>query len=168
MRCSFTGLDVPALLSVVLLAGASAACQRAPAPHGPSTDGASQAALAEKDRQQAANRAARSIDANDIRSSEVRSVEELFAGRFAGVVVRQHPGGGISVRVRGTTSVYGSNEPLYVIDGMPIDAGPGGALVGLNPADIQRIEVLKDIGSTSFYGVRGANGVVLITTKRSN
>ncbi|HEX6066717.1 MAG TPA: TonB-dependent receptor plug domain-containing protein [Longimicrobiales bacterium] len=92
-------------------------------------------------------------------------VEELFAGRFPGVEVWRVPGG-LSVRVRGSTSVMGSNEPLYVIDGMTIDPGPGGALVGLNPADIQSIEVLKDAGSTAMYGVRGANGVIVIKTKR--
>jgi TonB-dependent SusC/RagA subfamily outer membrane receptor len=92
-------------------------------------------------------------------------VEELFAGRFPGVEVWRVPGG-LSVRIRGSTSVMASNEPLYVIDGMTIDPGPGGALVGLNPADIQSIEVLKDAGSTAMYGVRGANGVILIKTKR--
>lgn len=91
--------------------------------------------------------------------------EELFAGRFPGVQVFQVPGG-IAVRIRGTTSVTGSNEPLYVIDEMIIEPGPGGALVGINPADIERIEVLKDAGSTAIYGSRGANGVILIRTKR--
>jgi TonB-dependent SusC/RagA subfamily outer membrane receptor len=92
--------------------------------------------------------------------------EELFAGRFPGVQVVRLPDG-IAVRIRGTTSVSGSNEPLYVIDGMTIEPGPGGALTGINPADIASIEVLKDIGSTSLYGVRGANGVIVITTKGS-
>jgi TonB-dependent SusC/RagA subfamily outer membrane receptor len=92
-------------------------------------------------------------------------VEELFVGRFPGVEVFRAPGG-LQVRIRGASSVMGSNEPLYVIDGMTIDPGPGGALVGLNPADIESIEVLKDAGSTAMYGVRGANGVILIKTKR--
>ena len=92
-------------------------------------------------------------------------VEELFVGRFPGVEVWRVPEG-LSVRIRGATSVMGSTEPLYVIDGMTIDPGPGGALVGLNPADIEKIEVLKDAGSTAMYGVRGANGVILIRTKR--
>ncbi len=93
------------------------------------------------------------------------NAEELFAGRFAGVQVFRVPDG-IAVRIRGSTSVMGSNEPLYIVDGMTIEPGPGGALVGINPADIEKIEVLKDIGSTSLYGVRGANGVIMITTKR--
>jgi TonB-dependent SusC/RagA subfamily outer membrane receptor len=92
-------------------------------------------------------------------------VEELFVGRFAGVQVMKIPGG-ISVRIRGGSSITGSNEPLYVIDDMPIEPGPGGALVGINPADIEKIEVLKDIGQTAVYGSRGANGVILIKTKR--
>ena len=95
----------------------------------------------------------------------VAQAEELLEGRFAGVRVYRVPGG-IAVRIRGATSVLGSNEPLYVVDGMEMDPGPGGALVGINPADITHIEVLKDIGSTAAYGVRGANGVILITTRR--
>ena len=89
-----------------------------------------------------------------------------MAGRFAGVEVLRVRGG-IAVRIRGATSTMGSNEPLYVIDGMAVEPGPGGALVGINPHDIAKIRVLKDIGSTSFYGMRGANGVVVITTKRA-
>jgi TonB-dependent SusC/RagA subfamily outer membrane receptor len=96
----------------------------------------------------------------------VARAEELLAGRFPGVEVLSSPGG-IIVRIRGTTTVYGSNEPLYVIDGMTIEPGPGGALVGINPSDIEKIEVLKDIGSTAQYGSRGANGVILIRTKRT-
>ena len=90
--------------------------------------------------------------------------EELFAGRFPGVRVIQTPAG-ISVRIRGGTSVNGSNEPLYVIDGMPVETGPDG-LLAINPYDIATIEVLKDAASTAEYGMRGANGVVRITTKR--
>ena len=95
----------------------------------------------------------------------VAQAEELLEGRFAGVRVIRVPGG-IVVRIRGATSLNGSNEPLYIVDGMEMVAGPGGALTGINPMDIVNIEVLKDIGSTSAYGVRGANGVVLITTRR--
>jgi TonB-dependent SusC/RagA subfamily outer membrane receptor len=95
----------------------------------------------------------------------VSRAEELFVGRFPGVTVTRVPGG-ISVRIREGSTIMGSGEPLFVLDGMAIEAQPGGALVGINPADIQKIEVLKDIGSTAQYGVRGANGVILITTKR--
>jgi TonB-dependent starch-binding outer membrane protein SusC len=156
--------QVPGVLSLALLVGLLTGCQAARSSAGTSSD---VAATAEKERQKRADRAGRSLNADDIRASDVTRVEELFAGRFPGVQVLRHPGGGISLRIRGATSVLGSNEPLYVIDGFPIEAPPGGALVGLNPADIQRIEVLKDIGSTSFYGMRGANGVVVITTKNT-
>ena len=106
------------------------------------------------------------VTADDVKGVKARRAEELLAGRFAGVEVTPLAGGGVSVRIRGATSVMGSNEPLYVIDGMPVRAGPGGALHGINPYDIARIEVLKDAGSTAQWGVRGANGVVLITTMR--
>jgi len=101
----------------------------------------------------------------DWRGQIATQPEELFAGRFAGVQVFRLPEG-IAVRIRGSSSLVADQEPLYVIDGQTIEAGPGGALAGLNPADIDSIEVLKDIGSTSQYGVRGANGVILIRTKR--
>ena len=92
-------------------------------------------------------------------------VEELFQGRFAGVRVYEAPGG-IMVRIRGGSgSINGSNDPLYLLDGFPYTPGPDG-LVSLNPGDIAKIEVLKDATSMAEYGVRGANGVVKITTKR--
>jgi TonB-dependent SusC/RagA subfamily outer membrane receptor len=105
------------------------------------------------------------ITDEDVKDVRVARAEELLVGRFPGVEVLHLPGGGISVRIRGATSLTLSTEPLYVIDGMPIHAEPGGALKWLAPQDVQRIEVLKDPGSTAFYGVRGANGVILITTK---
>ncbi len=99
------------------------------------------------------------------RGQPTARVEELFAGRFPGVQVFAAPGGGIEVRIRGATSVNASNEPLYVVDGYPLPAGTGG-LLGINPADVARIEVLKSAGEVGEYGVRGANGVVRVTTKR--
>jgi TonB-dependent SusC/RagA subfamily outer membrane receptor len=101
----------------------------------------------------------------DWRGQVVSQPEELFAGRFAGVQVFRLPDG-IAVRIRGSNSLSADQEPLYVIDGQTIQAGPGGALMGVNPADIESIEVLKDIGATAQYGVRGANGVILIRTKQ--
>jgi TonB-dependent SusC/RagA subfamily outer membrane receptor len=92
-------------------------------------------------------------------------MEELFAGRFPGVEVYRAPGGGISVRIRGQNTLAGTNEPLYIIDGTRVQSGNGGLLF-LDPQEIARIEVLKDIGSTSIYGSEGANGVIIITTKR--
>jgi TonB-dependent SusC/RagA subfamily outer membrane receptor len=96
---------------------------------------------------------------------EITSMEELFRG-LAGVTVRRLPNGGISLRIRGSASLSSSGEPLYVIDGVPIHAPPGQALMGVSAKDITRIEVLKDAGATAIYGSRGANGVVLIFTVR--
>ena len=107
-----------------------------------------------------------SATSDEWRGQPAGRAEELFVGRFPGVQVFQVPGG-ISVRIRGANTITGSTEPLYVIDDMPIEAGPGGALMGINPADIEKIEVLKDAGSTAMYGSRGANGVVLIRMKRA-
>ena len=61
----------------------------------------------------------------------------------------------------------GSNEPLYIVDGTPVLPGPNGGLIGINPRDIASIEVLKDAGSTAFYGLRGSNGVIVIKTKHA-
>ncbi len=106
------------------------------------------------------------VTAEDIQRAPVEPIEQLLMSRFPGVVVTRTPDGGIAVRIRGTTSIHGSNEPLYVIDGLPVQAGPGGGLTGINPYNIESIEVLKDPASTTMYGVRGANGVIVITTKQ--
>ena len=87
--------------------------------------------------------------------------------KVPGVWITRTPDGGIAIRIRGTTSLNASNAPLYVVDGMAIQAGPNGSLTGINPYDIETIEVLKDAASTSMYGSRGANGVIIIKTKRS-
>jgi TonB-dependent SusC/RagA subfamily outer membrane receptor len=93
-------------------------------------------------------------------------VEELFQGRLAGVDVMRRADGGYSVRVRGAMGLMSDAEPLYVIDGVPVTAlSPGAALVGIDPASVARIDVLKDAGSTAIYGSRGMNGVILITTR---
>jgi TonB-dependent SusC/RagA subfamily outer membrane receptor len=94
-----------------------------------------------------------------------QSMEELFVGRFPGVEVFRAPNGGVNIRIRGQNSFSGGGDPLYIIDGTRVQSGAGGLLF-LDPQDIARIEVLKDIGSTSIYGSEGANGVIIITTKR--
>jgi TonB-dependent SusC/RagA subfamily outer membrane receptor len=94
----------------------------------------------------------------------VRNAEELLAARFPGVHLSLIPGG-VRIQIRGASTITGSTEPLYVLDGMTIQPGPGGALMGINPMDIEKIEVLNDIGATSRYGTQGANGVIIITTK---
>jgi TonB-dependent SusC/RagA subfamily outer membrane receptor len=75
------------------------------------------------------------------------------------------PDGRVTIRIRGQGTILGSGEPLYVIDGVPIDPGPNGALSGINPFDIETIRVLTDPASISMYGSRGANGVIVIATK---
>jgi TonB-linked SusC/RagA family outer membrane protein len=109
------------------------------------------------------------------------SINNALQGRIAGVQVSQNsgnPGAAITVRVRGATSITAGNEPLYVIDGVPVNQGSysrledtfGGqtisALADLNPNEIESIEVLKDASAAAIYGSRASNGVVLITTKR--
>lgn len=96
---------------------------------------------------------------------EITSFEDLFQG-LAGVTVRRLSSGGISIRIRGSSSLSSDGEPLYVINGVPIRAAPGQALMGVSPRDVTRVDVLKDAGATSIYGSRGSNGVVLIFTAR--
>ncbi|HUG41639.1 MAG TPA: TonB-dependent receptor plug domain-containing protein [Longimicrobiales bacterium] len=105
------------------------------------------------------------VDADEVDGQQAVRMEELLIGRFPGVRVIVEPGGGISVRVWGPGTMSG-RDPLYVVDGMPIQVTPGRGLDWLNPADIETIRVLKDISDTAAYGVRGANGVVVITTRR--
>lgn len=104
------------------------------------------------------------VTVEDIEQERGKSLQEILAGRISGVEVYRTRDG-IAVRIRGGTSIYGSNEPLYVIDGVPVTPGPGGNLTGINPYDIESIEVLKDPIDTSMYGLRGANGVILVKTK---
>lgn len=95
------------------------------------------------------------------------NVAQALAGRVAGVQVTQsegEPGSSISIRVRGGISITQSNEPLYVIDGFPSEDG----MNNLDPAEVETIDILKDASSTAIYGARGANGVVVITTKKGS
>ena len=106
-----------------------------------------------------------SVTAEDIRRSPSVPIEELIGAKIAGVWVQRTSDGGIAVRIRGATTLYGNQEPLYVLNGVPIQPGPNGALVGISPQDIESIEVLKDAASTAMYGMRGSNGVIVIKTK---
>lgn len=109
----------------------------------------------------------RSTDTAERSASEGgQSLEDMFAGKFPGVEVYRVPTGGIKIRIRGASTVLGDTEPLYVIDGAKVQSGTGGLLF-IDPGDILKIVVLKDIGSTAAYGSEGANGVILITTKNS-
>lgn len=106
------------------------------------------------------------VTAEDIERSGGDPIEKLLQAKAPGVLVERTPDGGISVRIRGASSFYSGSEPLYVIDDVPIQPGAGGALRGLNPHDIESITVLKNPEDTGIYGVRGANGVIVITTKK--
>jgi len=100
----------------------------------------------------------------EVTSYPTNNIVNALQGRATGVVVQQNngaPGGGISVRIRGTNSILGGNEPLYVIDGFPYSGNP----VFLQNGDIESIEILKDASSIAIYGSRGANGVIIITTR---
>lgn len=108
------------------------------------------------------------VTSADLDNSPDQSIEKTLQARVAGVTIMRTPDGGIAVRIRGATTINGETQPLYVIDGMPIQPGPSGSLVGINPHDIASIEVLKDAASLAFYGVRAANGVILIKTKHAN
>lgn len=106
------------------------------------------------------------VTSQDIERTPGEPIEKSLMGRFPGVSVTRTADGGIAVRIRGTTSIRGSNEPLYVVDGIPFEPGPNGSLSGINPYDIASIEVLKDAADTAIYGMRGANGVIVIKTKQ--
>jgi TonB-linked SusC/RagA family outer membrane protein len=106
-----------------------------------------------------------SVDSELIHSRPLTNAADALQGRIPGVQVMNNsaaPGGNFSIRIRGSNSISATNEPLYVVDGI---IGVGG-LQFINPNDIASIEVLKDASATSIYGARGANGVVLISTKR--
>jgi TonB-linked SusC/RagA family outer membrane protein len=126
-----------------------------------------------------------SVSQKDIKNLPVAGIDQALQGKVAGVTISNNggqPGGGVSVRIRGLTSTGNNNEPLYVIDGVPMSAkstsleqnflGGGSGQTGqsvlatLNAADIETIDILKDASAQAIYGARGANGVVLINTKR--
>lgn len=123
------------------------------------------------------------VNANEIANLPVPSIDQALQGKAAGVQVitanGATPGAAVTVRIRGVGSIASATEPLYVVDGIPVTSGDysgmggaagngynGNALVDINPQDIESIDVLKDAAATAIYGARGANGVVIITTKR--
>lgn len=134
------------------------------------------------------------VNGDNIIQASVSSFDKMLQGKVAGVQITQTtgaPGGNVNVLVRGVSSITGGNQPLYVVDGFPIGAGGSGSdmmnfanstysssgmanntqnrinpLSSINPSDIESIEILKDASATAIYGSRGANGVVMITTKR--
>lgn len=120
-----------------------------------------------------------SVSSEQFRDRPIPKIEQALQGRTTGVQIVQNsgtPGGGITVRVRGNSSITAGNQPLYVIDGIPVISGNFGqvsfsgqtidALSDLNPGEIESITVLKDASAATIYGARASNGVILITTKR--
>ncbi len=121
------------------------------------------------------------VDGDALKDLPVSTIDGLIQGQTTGVQVSQNsgtPGGEMSVRIRGVSSIGGSSQPLYVIDGIPVTTGDFAqvgyegqgvnALTDLSPADIESISVLKDASAASIYGARASNGVILITTKRGS
>ena len=109
---------------------------------------------------------AQTVTAEDIARSPNQPIEQVLQAKVPGVWITRTPDGGIAVQIRGNTSIYGEQQPLYVVDGVPIQPGPNGALNGVNPYDIESIKVLKDAAETAMYGMRGANGVIVVKTKK--
>lgn len=113
-----------------------------------------------------------SVSADAIEQMNPTSIDQVLQGRAAGVQMTQNsgmPGGGSSIQIRGLNSINGTNEPIYVIDGVTISGDTGtqtdNALSSINPSDIESMEILKDASATAIYGAQGANGVIIITTK---
>ena len=113
------------------------------------------------------------ISSKDFNTGAITTPEQLIAGKVAGVSIISNsgaPGAGSTIRIRGGASLNASNDPLIVIDGMPIDgggiSGQANALALINPNDIESFSVLKDASAAAIYGARASNGVILITTKK--
>ncbi len=139
-------VSVRILLSVAIVAGVTAACASGNV------------------RREAGDK--NTVTAKDLEANPSEPIEKVLQAKVPGVWVTRTPDGGIALQLRGSSSFYGETQPLYVIDGVPIAPGPGGALTGINPHDIESIKVLKDPADTAMYGMRGANGVIVVNTKK--
>lgn len=104
--------------------------------------------------------------APEIHPAPGEPIERVLQSRVSGAEVTTTPDGSLSIHIHGISSFIGGNEPLYVIDGVPIAPAPGGALRGISPYDIESIQVLKDPASLTMYGSRGTNGVIVIKTRK--
>lgn len=138
------------VLSCSLLIGLVSACAHGGASGGASTSSPSGGSI---------------VTSEDLERSPGQSFETVLMSKVPGILVSRGPDGGIAIQIRGASSLSSSTEPLFIVDGTPFKSGPGGSLTGINPFDIESIEVLKDAASTTMYGVRGANGVIIIKTK---
>jgi TonB-dependent starch-binding outer membrane protein SusC len=159
-----TTVGATILVAATLLVGCSRS-QSSSAPHPRKADSVDIPYGTQSTREQTGS--VGTVKGETARRDGTTSIADMLDGRIAGVEVRRLPGGGMSIRIRGTRSLNSNNEPLYVIDGVPRQPGPDGAFPDLDPQMIDKIEVLKDAGSLAAYGSRGANGVILITTRKS-
>jgi TonB-dependent starch-binding outer membrane protein SusC len=168
---------------VTVTAGATASVELALNPHAIMLDAIVSTGYGTQSRRDATGSVV-AITEQDFNKGVISSPEQLLHGRMAGVQVTMasgEPGAGANIRIRGTSSVRAANQPLFVVDGVPLAGGPaqpGGPDYGagtqsprnplafLNSDDIENISVLKDASAAAIYGARGSNGVVLITTKR--
>ncbi len=107
------------------------------------------------------------VTSEDLQRTPDQPIEKVLMARVPGVWITRTSDGSLAIHIRGTATLNANTEPLYVIDGLPVQSGPDGGLSGINPYDIASIEVLKDAIGTSLYGVRGSNGVIVIKTKNS-
>jgi TonB-dependent outer membrane receptor, SusC/RagA subfamily, signature region len=105
------------------------------------------------------------VTAQDLERNPDQSIESVLQAKYPGVQIMR-TGDGIAIQLRGPGTFYSNGAALYVIDDVPMPAGRGGGISGLNPYDIESIRVLKNPEDIGIYGIRGSNGVVLITTKR--
>jgi TonB-linked SusC/RagA family outer membrane protein len=169
---------LPAEMSVAIIAGGSSTANVALAPSVATLSGVVVIGYGTADRRQVPY-AISSVSGAEIANVPVAGLDAALQGKAAGVQVIQNagnPGNGISVRIRGPASLNAGNQPLYVVDGVPIlqqdftQLGLGGqdvtAVTGINPDEVESIDILKDAAAAAIYGSRGSNGVVLITTKR--
>jgi TonB-dependent SusC/RagA subfamily outer membrane receptor len=107
-----------------------------------------------------------SVTRADIERMQFASIEDLIRSRVPGVLITRQ-GGSLLIRMRGPSTILGNPEPLIVVDGVPLAQGTGGmALASIAPSDVEQIDVLKDAASAAIYGSRGANGVIVIRTRR--
>lgn len=144
---------LPSIVAIALAIGA-VSCAHRPAPRQADPEAAT------------ASKRANVVSSETIANSSGQPIEKILADRVAGVRLGRASDGSLTVQIRGSGSLNADTQPLYVIDGVPITPGPGGSLSGINPYDIASIEVLKDAVSTTMYGSRGANGVILIKMKK--
>jgi len=107
------------------------------------------------------------LTADDIRRSPGQSLEQLLLARVPGLTLTRAPDGHAVLHFRGTTTFLGDEEPLFVVNGIPLSPNPSGNLAAIDLHDIETVQVFRDAAATAAYGIRGANGVIVIRTKRN-